>query len=51
MGRPGITRKVKEVTRMERTGMMRCDGDYLALERLTKGVEVEHTGKLREAAL
>jgi hypothetical protein len=42
---------VKEVTRIESTGIKRCDGDYLALERLKRGVGVEHTGKLRETAL
>lgn len=50
-GRPGVTGKVKEVTRMESTGMKRCDGDYLALERLKTGVGVEHTQKLQQTAL
>jgi hypothetical protein len=40
-----------EVTRMWSTGMKRCEGDYLALERITKGVWAEHTEKFREAAL
>ena len=31
--------------------MKRCEGDYLALERITKGLGTEHTGKFREVAL
>jgi len=50
VGRPGVTRKV-EVPTVESIGMKRCEGDYLALERITKGVGAEHTGKFREAAL
>jgi len=40
-----------EVTRMGSTGMKRWEGDYLDLERITKGVGTEHTGKFRETAL
>jgi len=50
-GRPEVTGKVTKVTRMGSTGMKRCEGDYLALERITKGLGTEHTGKFREVAL
>ena len=50
-GRPGVTGKVIEVPRMRSTKMKRCEGDHLGLERITKGVGAEQTGKFREAAL
>jgi len=40
-----------EVPTVGSTGMKRCEGDYFALERITKGVEAEHRGKFKEVAL